>query len=69
MESVPNSEFVNFVIIFLGSPSYIKNAHLRARLVDVSAAIAASVYRKRLLQLDHWGTASFFSTFHRCALI
>ncbi len=40
MESLPSNEFVNLVIVFLGSPAYIKNAHLRAKLVDVSARFA-----------------------------
>lgn len=35
MEANP-AEFINFVIVFLGSADYIRNAHLRAKLVDVS---------------------------------
>lgn len=35
MDALPNNEFVNVVIVFLGSPAYIKNAHLRAKLIDV----------------------------------
>lgn len=35
MEAYP-AEFISFVIVFLGSADHIRNAHLRARLVDVS---------------------------------
>lgn len=35
MEAKP-TEFIHFVIVFLGSADYVRNAHLRARLVDVS---------------------------------
>jgi len=34
MEANP-AEFINFVIVFLGSADYIRNAHLRAKLVDL----------------------------------
>ena len=37
MDALPNTDFVNLVIVFLGSPAYVKNAHLRAKLVDVGA--------------------------------
>lgn len=40
MDALPNNEFVNLVIVFLGSPAYIKNAHLRAKLIDVRPAEA-----------------------------
>lgn len=34
MEKMP-SEFIHFTIVFLGSADYVRNAHLRARLVDL----------------------------------
>ena len=43
MEAYP-AEFISFVIVFLGSADHIRNAHLRARLVDVSGPGLAPAY-------------------------
>lgn len=47
MDLLPNNEFVNLVIVFLGSPAYIKNAHLRAKLIDVRLLAVCSCRQGR----------------------
>ena len=41
LEGARSEEFMLFVIVFLGSPEYIKNTFLRAKLLDVRPLAAS----------------------------